>query len=107
VDIRILEEDYTCEWTSPIFAIAKENGTIRVVLDFSKLNYLLKQDSFAIPKIGDTIRSMEGLTFATALDSNMEYYHIKFDTDDQKLCTIIFPLGKYKFKSFSMGINCP
>jgi hypothetical protein len=37
------------------------------------------------------IRSMVGFTFASALDLNMGYYHIKLDADDQKLCTIVFP----------------
>jgi hypothetical protein len=31
------------------------------------------------------IRSMEGFTFASALDLNMGYYHIKLDDDAQKL----------------------
>jgi hypothetical protein len=34
---------------------------------------------------------MEGFTFASALDLNMGYYHIKLDPDAQKLCTIVFP----------------
>jgi hypothetical protein len=40
------------------------------------------------------IRSIEGFTFASALDLNIDYYHIKLDDDDddaQKLCTIVFP----------------
>ena len=105
VDIGVLEEDYTSEWASPTFAIAKKNGTIRVVSDFRKLNSLLQRHPFPIPKIGDMIRSMEGFTFATALDLNMGYYHIKLDTDAQKLCTIIFPWGKYKYKRLPMGIK--
>jgi hypothetical protein len=36
------------------------------------------------------IRSMEEFTFASALDLNIGYYHIKFDADAQKLCTIVF-----------------
>jgi hypothetical protein len=31
------------------------------------------------------IRSMGGFTFASALDLNMAYYHIKLDDDAQKL----------------------
>jgi hypothetical protein len=52
VDIGVLEEDYTSEWASPTFAIAKKNGTIRVVSDFRKsyLNSLLKRHPFPIPK---------------------------------------------------------
>jgi hypothetical protein len=37
------------------------------------------------------IRSMEGFIFASALDLNMGYYHIKLDADAQKLCTMVFP----------------
>jgi hypothetical protein len=36
VDIGVLEEDYSSEWTSPSFSIPKKNGTIRVVTDFRK-----------------------------------------------------------------------
>jgi hypothetical protein len=38
VDIGVLEEDYTSEWASPAFAIAKKNVTIRVVSGFGKLD---------------------------------------------------------------------
>jgi hypothetical protein len=94
VDIGVLEEDYSSEWASiyPSFAIPKKNGTIRVITDFRKLNILLKRHPFPIPMIwkADMIRSMEGFTFASALDIDMGYYHIKLDADAQKLCTIVF-----------------
>jgi hypothetical protein len=50
---------------------------------------------------------MEGFSFASALDLNMVYYHIKLDhdADSQKLCTILFPWGKYKYKRLPMGIQ--
>jgi hypothetical protein len=40
---------------------------------------------------------MEGFTFASVLDLNMGYYHIKLDADDHKLCNIVFlwHMGKY------------
>jgi hypothetical protein len=53
------------------------------------------------------IHSMEGFTFASALDLNMGYYHIKLDDDDHMLCTIVFPwnMGEYKYKRLPMGIK--
>jgi hypothetical protein len=53
------------------------------------------------------IRSMEGFTFALALDLNMGYYHIKLDADAQNLCISVFPwcIGKYKYKRSPMGIQ--
>jgi hypothetical protein len=62
VDIGVLEEVYSSEWSSkiPSFAIPKKNGTIRVVTDFRKLSFLLKCHPFPIPKIKkiNMIRSM-------------------------------------------------
>jgi hypothetical protein len=53
------------------------------------------------------IRSMEGVSSASALDLNMGYYHIKLDYDAQKLFTIVFPwhMRKYKGKRLPMGIK--
>jgi hypothetical protein len=53
---------------------------------------------FTIPKIeyADMIRSMEGFTFASAMDLNMGYYHVKLDDNAKNICTIVFPwhMGK-------------
>jgi hypothetical protein len=56
------------------------------------------------------IRSMEVFTFvifATSLDLDMGYYHIKLDVDDQPACTIVcqWNMGKYKYKCLPMGIK--
>jgi hypothetical protein len=52
VDIEVLEEYYSSEWSSriPSFVIPKKNGSsiIRVVTDFRKLNLLLKHAISAI-----------------------------------------------------------
>jgi hypothetical protein len=42
VEIGVLEEDYSSEWSSPSFEITKKNGTIIIVTDFRKLILLLK-----------------------------------------------------------------
>ena len=50
------------------------------------------------------LQELEGSTFATALDLNMGYYTIRLDPDASKICTIIFPWGKYSYKRLPMGI---
>jgi hypothetical protein len=51
------------------------------------------------------MQELEGFTFATALDLNMVYYTIRFDPDASKICTIVFPWGKYSYKRLPMGIT--
>jgi hypothetical protein len=85
MDIGVLEEDYSSEWSSlfPSFVIPKKNGTIRVVTDFKKLNLLLKHRMSPISYSKDWGHDpFNGrISFASALDLNMGYYHIKLDAD--------------------------
>ncbi len=50
------------------------------------------------------LHEIEGFIFAIALDLNMGYYTIRLDPDASKICTIIFPWGKYSYKRLPMGI---
>jgi hypothetical protein len=51
--------------------------------------------TYPIPKISTTLQELEGFTYAAALDLNMGYYTIRLDPAASKMCTIIFPWGKY------------
>jgi hypothetical protein len=64
----------------------------------------LVRKPFTIPKISTVLQELEGFTFATALHLNMGYYTISLDPDASKICTIIFPWGKYSYKRLPMGI---
>jgi hypothetical protein len=48
---------------------------------------------------------MEGFTFASALDLNMVYFHIKLGTDTQEKYIIVFPwqMGKHKYQRLHIG----
>jgi hypothetical protein len=65
---------------------------------------MLVRKPFSIPKISTVLQEIEGFFYATALDLNMGYYTIRLDPDASKICTIIFPWGKYSYKRPPMGI---
>jgi hypothetical protein len=50
------------------------------------------------------LQEIKGFSYATVLDLNMGYYTIRLDPDASKICTIIFPWGKYSYKRLPMGI---
>ena len=59
-------------------------------------------------KIREIILNLEGFQYATSLELNMVYYHIRLSDQASNLCTIILPWGKYKYKRLPMGIcNSP
>jgi hypothetical protein len=65
---------------------------------------MLIRTPFPIPKISTVLQEIEGFSFATTLDLNIGYYIIRLDPDASKICTIIFPWGKYSYKRLPMGI---
>jgi hypothetical protein len=74
-----------------------------MLFDFWEVNKRLVRKPFPIPKISTVLQELEGFTYATALDLNMGYYTISLDLEAARICTIIFPWGKYSYKRLPMG----
>jgi hypothetical protein len=88
----------------PSFIIPKKDKTVRFLCYFWDVNNRLVRKPFPIPKISTVLQEIEGFSYATALDLNTSYYTIRLDPDASKICTIIFPWGKYSYKRLPMGI---
>jgi hypothetical protein len=92
------------EWALPSFIISKKDKTVCFLSDFWEVNKRFVGKPFPIPKISTVLQEIEGFSYATTLDLNMGYYTIRLDPDASKICTIIFPWGKYSYKRLPMGI---
>jgi len=102
--LGVLERQPESEWASPSFIVPKKNGTVCFLSDFWEVNKRIVRTPFPIPKISTVLQELEGFSYATALHLNMGYYTIRLDPDSSKICTIIFPWGKYSYKRLQMGI---
>ncbi len=71
---------------------------MRTISDFRELNKRIVCKPYPIPKISTTLQELEGFTYATTLDLNMGYYTVRLDPTAAKMCTIIFPWGKYLYQ---------
>ena len=107
-DIGILRRINDSDWGAPTFCQAKKNGTICVLSDFRELNKLIKRKPYPIPRIQDMLLKLEGFAYATSIDLNMGYYHIRLSPESSKLCTIVLPFGKFEYLKLPMGLcNSP
>ena len=108
VDIGVLKKVNRSEWASPSFIIPKKDKTVRFINNLIELNKRIVRKPFPLPKISEMLLKLEGFQWATALDLNMGYYHIRLDAESKKLCTLIFPWGKYEMQCLPMGLcNSP
>ena len=104
-DLGVLAKCNDSEWAAPTFIQPKKTGDVRVLSDFRILNKFIKRKPYPLPKIADILQKLEGITWATALDLCMGYYHIILDKESGYLCTMIFPWGKYRYCRLPMGLN--
>jgi hypothetical protein len=89
-ELGVLERQPASEWALPSFIIQTKDKTVHFLSDFQEVNKRLVKKPFPIPKISMALQEIEGFSYATALDFNMDYYTIKLDPDASKICTIIF-----------------
>lgn len=104
--IGVLEKVQQSEWGSPTFIIPKKDNKVRFISDFRRLNQKIKRKPYPLPRIGDTLQQLEGFKYATSLDMNMGYYHIRLSDTAADMCTIITEFGKYRYKRLPMGVSC-
>ena len=102
------KKNYRSKLAAPTFIIPKKNNTVKFILDFRELNKQIKRKLYPIPEIQDLILKLEGFQYATFLDLNMGYFHVKLDPQSKHLCTIVISQGKYEYQIVSMGLcNSP
>jgi hypothetical protein len=104
-NIGVLEWQPSSQWASPTFIIPKKDSTVCAISDFRELNERIVRKPYPIPKISTILQELEGFTYATALDLDMGCYTIRLDSTASKMCTIIFPWGKYSCKRLPMGFG--
>jgi hypothetical protein len=56
--------------------------------------------------ITDILRKCSRYKFFAKLDVSMQYYMFELDNKSQDSCTIITPLGKYKYLRLLTGLKC-
>ena len=106
--IGVLRKVNRSAWGAPAFIIPKKDQTIRFITDFRELNKRIMRKPYPIPHIQDLLLRLEGFTYATSLDLNMGYYHIKLTPNSSELCTVVLPWGKYEYLKLPMGLcNSP
>ena len=57
-----------------------------------------------MPNTNEMLLKLEGFQYATSIDLNMGYYHIRLRKNSSNINTIIFQWGKYCDKRSSMGV---
>lgn len=105
--LDIIEPSFS-PWSAPIVPIRKKDGTLRLCVDYRRLNQVTKPDRFPLPNLQDLVFGVHGMRYFTTLDLVRGYYQVPLDEESRELTAFSTPKGHYQFKRLTFGLrNAP
>ena len=71
-------------YASPVVVCRKKDGSIRLTVDYRKLNAKTKRDAYPLPRIDDSLDALGGSRFFSTLDLSSGYYQVELDPNDRE-----------------------
>ncbi|CDS39437.1 RNA directed DNA polymerase reverse transcriptase [Echinococcus multilocularis] len=91
-------------WASPIALVKKNDGSLRLCIDYRKLNAVTKKDAFPLPHINDSLDSLHGFQWFSTLDLESGYWQVEVAEVDRKKTAFTLPNGLYEFQTMPFGL---
>ncbi|KAL5965075.1 Transposon Ty3-I Gag-Pol polyprotein [Taenia solium] len=70
-------------WASPIAPVKKSDGSLRLCVDYRKLNAVTKKDAFSLPHINDSLDSLHKAKWFSTLDLKSGYWQVEVAETDR------------------------
>ena len=80
-------------WASPVILVCKKDSKLRFSIDFRRLNACTIKDSYSLPSIEDTLDSLNGAVWFTALHCKSGYWQVEMDEASKPLMAFQWSSG--------------
>jgi hypothetical protein len=109
---RLLKENVIeeCEspWAAPVVMVPKKDGSIRLCVDFRRLNAVTVADSYPLPRLDDLIHSTTQAKFMTTIDLRAGYHQINVKSAHRDKTAFVTPFGTFRYIRMPFGLrNAP
>ena len=93
-------------WLSPLIAIPKKSGDLRLVLDMRVPNTALVRRRVQIPTVNEILQKMEGAKVFTEVDLSQGYLQLTLAEESRYITAFSTPEdGPHRFKRLIMGAS--
>ena len=98
----------TSPWSFPLVPVQKHDGTIRVCVDYRKLNQVTKADPHYMSMLAEIVDRIGASGVISKLDITKGYYQVRIKEEDQPKTAFCSPYGKFQFTCVPFGLkNAP
>ena len=108
LDIGAIKKSFS-PWASAVVLVRKKDGKLRFCIDLRRLNCRTVKDSYAIPRIEETLDCLQGAVWFSSLDLKAGYWQVEMDEDSKQFTAFtVGPLGFYECERMPFGLtNAP
>ena len=93
------------EWASPIVMVKKKDGSLRLCVDYRRLNAVSHIDDYPMPRIDDLIDGLGNAKFISTLDLTRGYWQMPVAEKDQHKTAFTTPYGQFQFRMLPFGLS--
>ena len=92
-------------WVSPLVAIPKKNGDVRLCVNMRMANKAIKREQHPSPTIDDLIHTLNGATVFSKLDLRSGYHQLPLAPESRYITTFATHKGLRRYARLNFGTN--
>ncbi|GFT92138.1 retrovirus-related Pol polyprotein from transposon 17.6 [Trichonephila clavipes] len=101
-------EECESPYAAPVVLVPKSNGTVRLCIDYRKLNAITIPDKYPLPLMDVLLHDAKSTAFMSTLDLKSGYHQVKINPADQDKTAFVCPFGTFRYKRMPFGLrNAP
>ena len=98
----------TSPWASPVVPVPKTDGTVRVCVDYRKLNEVTTADPYYMATMDEILERVGKSKIMSKIDLAKGFYQVEVEATSQEKTAFVSPYGKYQFRRMPFGLkNAP
>eukprot|EP00731_Ephydatia_muelleri_P021055 Em0013g782a len=98
-------EHSNSEWSSPIVLVGKKDGSLRLCVDYRRLNSLSEADAYPMPRIDEMLDQLGTARFISTLDLTRGYWQVPVAKEARHKTAFVTPFGLYHFNVMPFGLQ--
>ena len=107
VDLGIVVPS-TSPWASPVVPVPKKDGSVRVCIDYRKLNSVTIADPYYMTTLEEILERVGDSKIMSKLDLAKGFYQVEVEPTSQDKTAFVSPFGKFQFQRMPFGLkNAP